>query len=656
MAAQAEKHTFQAEVSQVLSIVVDSLYSNREVFLRELVSNASDALDKVSFRALTEHGLLGEDTELKIEVLADKDAGTLLIRDNGVGMTRDELVENLGTIARSGSRKLMESLKAEKGSELSLIGQFGVGFYSAFLVADKVTVTSRAAGADEAWQWESEATDGFTLEAHEKESRGTNIILHLKEDAKDYVQEWTLKGLVRKYSDYVRYPIRMLVEKSTEIEGSKDDDGNPKYETSKEWETLNQANALWTRPKSEVTQEQYDEFYKHLAHDWQAPLAHTHFKVEGTQEMAGLLFVPQTAPMDMLEKRDRGVRLFVRRVFIMEDCEDLLPEWLRFVRGVIDSADLPLNVSREILQENRVSRTIKKQITTKTLALLQQMADEGETTIEIEGDGEDAEKTTETRNRYLDFWKHFGTVLKEGMHYEPAYKDEIGKLLRFASSNDDGVTSLLDYVNRMQADQPGIFYITASSPAAAQNSPHLESLKKRGYEVLYMTDPIDEWVVQTLTEFEEKKLISAAKGALDLPETDEEKKEHEEKTTSYSDLIEKLKGGLGAKVNEVRITNRLTDSPACLVSEEHGMSPQLERILRSNGQDVPEMPRTLEINPDHPVVQSMQAMAGDDKRSDELTSWSSLLYDQALVAEGSLPKDPAAFARAITELMRKASS
>lgn len=649
MTAQAEKHTFQAEVNQVLSIVVNSLYSNREVFLRELISNSSDALDKVSFRALTEHGLLGDDTELRVELLANADAGTLVIRDNGVGMSREELLENLGTIARSGSRKLMESLTGDQKSDLSLIGQFGVGFYSSFLVADKVTVTSRQPGADTAWQWQSDAKEGFTIEPSERAARGTNVILHLKEDAKEFLDEWALKRLVEKYSDYVRYPIRLQVTRQEPIEGETDDDGKPKLESVQKWETLNQASALWARPKSEVTEEQYEEFYKHLAHDWEGPLAHTHFKVEGTQELTGLMFVPQHAPADLFEKRQRGVKLFVKRVFIMEDCEELLPEWLRFMRGVVDSSDLPLNVSREILQENRLSRMIRKQVTTKSLALLQQLADEGETTVET---GEGDEKTTETRNRYLQFWQQFGRVLKEGMHFDPEYKDQIAKLLRFESTREEGLTSLLDYVNRMDPDQPGIYYITAGTMDAARNSPHLEALKKRGYEVLYMGDPIDEWVVQTLSEFEEKKLLSAAKGDLDLPETDDEKKEKEEKSGALSGLIDKMKSHFGGKrVGEVRVTNRLTDSPACLVAGEHGISPHLERILRANGQEVPEQPRTLELNPDHAIVTAMNEMAGDEGQSAKLDQWIDLLYDQALLAEGSLPQDPARLARAITNLM-----
>ena len=647
--AQVEKHRFGAEVDQVLSIVVNSLYSHREVFLRELISNASDALDKLSFRALTEPDVLGDDKDLRIEILTDGDAKTLTIRDNGVGMTHDELRENLGTIARSGSKKLIESLKAKGDAGApTLIGQFGVGFYSAFLVADRVTVTSRAAGESQAWRWESDAKEGYTLEATERDARGTDIVLHLKDDADEYAKEWEVKSLVRKYSDYVRHPIRLEVERTKPIEGEDD-----KTETVKEWETVNQASALWTRPKSEITDEQYHEFYKHLSHDWTDPLAWTHFKVEGTQELTGLLFLPENPPFDLFDQRaKRGVRLFVKRVFIMEDCEELLPEWLRFMRGVIDSEDLPLNVSREILQQDRVTKAIQKQVVKKTLTLLEELADEGETSHEVEDD--EGEKTTETRNRYEVFWRNFGRILKEGMHFAPEHKDEIARLLRYESTREDGLVSLTDYVAKMDPDQPGIYFVTGDSLATCRNSPHLEALKKKGYEVLYLADPIDEWVVQTLTEFADKKLIAADKGALDLPETEEEKEHKEAKAKDLEGLVEKIKTSLGERVEDVRVTSRLTDSPACLVTGEGGLSPHLERILKANGQPVPEQKRVLEINPDHPVVEALHSMAGDDAKGDELNRWSSVLYDQALLAEGTMPKDPAAFAKAVTELMQRA--
>lgn len=638
MVQQAEKHTFQAEVNEVLSIVVNSLYSNREVFLRELISNASDAQDKLEFKSLTDHDLKQNAADARIELIPDEDAKTLTIRDFGIGMTKDELVGNLGTIARSGSKALMKSIEAQKDGDgkLSLIGQFGVGFYSGFLVADKVVVTSRAAGSDEAWTWTSEAKGEFTVEPAEREAPGTDLVLHLKDDAEQYVQEWPLRELVRKYSDYVRYPIRMEIETSKQ-EGEGDDAETIKV---KEWKTLNEARALWTRPKGEVTEEQYHEFYKHLAHDWETPLAHTHFKVEGTQELTGLLFVPQKAPFDLFERKSRGVRLFVKRVFIMDDAEALLPEWLRFVKGVIDSEDLPLNVSRELLQEDASTRFIRKQVVSKTLSMLEDLAKKGK------GDGDDA------ADPYLKFWNEFGRVLKEGVHYDQANKERVARLLRYESSNGEDLTSLEDYVARMTSDQKAIYYVTADSIQTAKQSPHIEALKKRGFEVLFMGDPIDEWVVEGLREFDNKELVSAAKGALDLPETDEEKKEKEEKQETFKGLVEKVKEGLEDRVSDVRITNRLTDSPACLVGDEHSMSPHMEKILRASGQPVPEQKRILELNPDHTVIKKLQTMA-ESGNGEDVTEWSNLLFDQAMVAEGILPKDPAAFAKAITRLMSR---
>jgi len=643
MVQQAEKHTFQAEVNEVLSIVVNSLYSNREVFLRELISNASDAQDKLEFKSLTDHELKKNAGEPRIELIPDPEAKTLTVRDFGVGMSKDELVGNLGTIARSGSKALMKSLQESQAKEgdkkLSLIGQFGVGFYSAFLVADRVTVTSRAAGSDEAWRWQSEAKGEFTVEPAERDEPGTDLVLHLKEDAEEYLQEWPVRELVRKYSDYVRYPIRMEVETST-TEGEGDD---AKTVTTKEWKTLNEARALWTRPKSEVTEEQYNEFYKHLAHDWDKPLAHTHFKVEGTQELTGLLFVPKKAPFDMFERKSRGVRLFVKRVFIMDDAEALLPEWLRFIKGVIDSEDLPLNVSRELLQEDASTRFIRKQIVSRTLTMLEELA--AQEPEKAEGD-----KAAPT-HPYLTFWSEFGRVLKEGVHYDQANRERIAKLLRFESSHSDELTSLEDYVARMTSDQKSIFYVTADSIRTARQSPHIEALKSRGYEVLFMGETIDEWVVEALREFDGKELVSAAKGALDLPETEEEKKQKEEHEAAFKGLVEKVKEGLGGRVADVRLTNRLTDSPACLVGAEHSMSPHMERVLRANGQPVPEQKRILELNPDHAVVKKLQAMAQGD--SAEIADWSGLLFDQAMIAEGLLPADPAGFAKALTRLMAK---
>ncbi len=648
MAAQVEKHEFQAEVNQVLSIVVKSLYSHKEVFLRELISNASDALDKLAFRALTDHDLLKEDKELQIDIIPGKDAGTLTIRDNGVGMSHDELISNLGTIASSGSRMLMESLSGDAKQDLSLIGQFGVGFYSAFLVADKVTVTSLAAGEDAAWMWQSEAAGEFTVEECEKASRGTNVILHLKEDCKEFLEEFQVRNLVRKYSDYVRHPIRLQVER-TKGKGEDDDD---EKETIKEWERINTASALWTRPKSEITDEQYNEFYKHLTHHWDEPLARTHFKVEGVQEMTGLLFVPTRAPFDLFEKKSRGVSLYVKRVFIMDDCEDLLPQWLRFVRGVVDSEDLPLNVSREILQQEKVTKSIRKQVINKTLALLEELAEEGETTRKDKD--EDGNETETKVNRYQVFWQSFGKVLKEGIYYEPTHREQLSKMLRYESSRNEGLTSLQDYVDRMPEDQEAIYYVVAESTGTARHSPHIEALQKRDYEVLLMSDPVDEWVVEGLPTFADKKLVSAAKGALDIPQTESDKKAQEEKQSQYSGLLTKVKGDLDEHVKEVRLSNRLTDSPSCLVGDDQSISPYLEKILRANGQEIPEQKRILELNPDHPVVQRLQEMVADDAEGAEVKDWSQLLFDQALVAEGNLPSDPAQFAKSVTKLMQKA--
>jgi len=634
MSATAEKHAFQAEVNEVLAIVVNSLYSHREVFLRELISNASDALDQLNLKALTEPGLLGDDHELRIELLADKKAGTLTIRDNGIGMSRDELIENLGTIARSGTKKLMQSLSAEQKKDVALIGQFGVGFYSAFLVADTVTVVSRKAVSRESWSWESQAKCDFEVRASERSGRGTDVTLHLKDDAREYLEEWPLRELVRKYSDYVRWPIRLEVEREVDP-----DHGQAR---KSEWQTLNAARALWTRPKSELTHEQYVEFYKHTSHDWQEPLAWTHFKVEGTHELTGLLFLPRKAPLDLFDRRKGGVRLFVKRVFILDDAQEILPEWLRFVRGVVDSEDLPLNVSREILQRDATTRFIKKQVVTKTLALLEELAREGET--EIERDGK-----KEKRERYLEFWREFGCVLKEGAYHEAELRPQLAGLLRFESSRGQGLTGLAAYKQRMPAEQKSIYTVSADRLATAQASPHIEALKKKGYEVLFLVDPIDEWVVDALHEFDGTPLVSAAKGALDLPESGEERAAKEKQRKDLAAVLARMHAILEGRVKEVRVTDRLTDSPACLISEEHGLSAHMERTLRDAGHAVPEQKRILEVNPEHAVIQKLRALAeGDDQK---FQRWTALLHDQALLAEGVLPPDPAGFARKIAELM-----
>jgi molecular chaperone HtpG len=624
-----EKHAFQAEVNEVLGIVVHSLYSHREVFLRELVSNASDALDHLHLVALKEPGLKGAE-ELVIEILCDKQAGTLTIRDNGVGMTREELVSHLGTIARSGTKKLVQSLSSEEKKDVALIGQFGVGFYSAFLVADTVTVISRKAGADEAWAWESQAKTDFEVRAAERDGRGTDVVLKLKEDAQEYLDEWTLREVVRKYSDYVRWPIRLEVTR---------DDGKS---SKKEWQTLNDTRALWARPKGEVTREQHVEFYKHLSHDWSEPLAWTHFKVEGTHELTGLLYLPSKAPLDLFEKKTGGVRLFVKRVFILDDAQEILPEWLRFVRGVVDSEDLPLNVSREVLQRDTTTKFIRKQIVAKTLALLEELAREGET--ELEKDGK-----KESRHRYLEFWRAFGRVLKEGIHHEPELRPQLAKLLRYESSKNAGLTSLADYKARMPADQKAIYWVPAESLAAAEKSPHIEALKKRGYEVLYLVDPIDEWIADALSEFDGTPLTAASKGALDLPDDDASKQARAEHEKTLAPILARMHKLLDARVESVRVTDRLTDSPACLVASEHGMSAHLERRLRDAGHAVPDQKRILELNPTHPVIAKLRTLADSDEP--KFQRWTTLLHDQALLAEGVLPRDPAGFARQVAELM-----
>ncbi|HEX5051667.1 MAG TPA: molecular chaperone HtpG [Planctomycetota bacterium] len=643
MSATVEKHVFQAEVNEVLSLVVNSLYSHREVFLRELISNAADAIDQLNFKALTEHSLLGDDSdpaarELRIELIRDEKANTLTIRDNGIGMTHDELVDHLGTIARSGSKKLMQSLTADQKKDLTLIGQFGVGFYSAFLVADSVTVISRKAGSDEAWVWESEAKGSFEVRPGQRDGRGTDVVLHLKDDAKEYAQEWPLREVVHKYSDYVRWPIRMQVERGKE--------GEKKLE----WQTLNQASALWTRKKGDIDDGQYREFYKAVSHDWQDPLAWTHFKVEGAHELTGLLYLPGKAPFDLVDRRKSGVRLFVKRVFIMDDAQEIVPEWLRFVRGVVDSEDLPLNVSREILQKDATTRFIKKQVVGKTLSLLEDLAKEGVTERPVEGDGDGgAETKTEKVDRYLQFWGEFGRMLKEGVYHDIESRDRLAALLRFHGTHGDAVYGLQDYVARMPEGQKAIYYVAADSLAVAKASPHIEALQKRGFEVLLMTDSIDEWIVDALREFAEKPFVSAAKGALDLPETDEEKKQKEAKQKELAPLLERVQKALDSQVKTVRVTDRLTDSPACLVSDEHGMSARQERVLREAGHDVPQQKRILELNPAHAVVKKLEGLDDEARFAD----WSALLYDQALLAEGTLPPDPAAFARRLAALMAR---
>lgn len=614
-------HRFEAEVEQVLRLVIESLYSNREVFLRELVSNAADALDKLRFRAVTEPAL--KDAELKIRLVPDREAKTLTVWDSGVGMTREELTSNLGTIAKSGTRELAQKLKeAKEAGDVSLIGQFGVGFYSAYLVADEVEVVSRAAGADEAFRWTSAGKGEFTVEPAEREAHGTSVVLHLNEEHQAYLDPVTLRRLVERYSDYLSWPIELSTTKKV----------GDSYETA--FESINKGTALWQRPRAEVEDEQYVELYHHLTNDWEKPLAWRHFKLEGTLQFAGIVFVPKVAPMTMwMPEATHGVRLYVKRVFIMDDAEELLPKWLRFARGVVDSEDLSLNVSRELLQDSRIVRTIRKQIVKQTLDLLEEMA-------------------KEKPEDYASFWAQFGAILKEGLHMEPEQADALKPLLRFESSAVEGLTSLAEAKERMKEGQKALYYVIGESRKQVEASPHIESLKKKGYEVLFCTDPVDPFVMSSVTEWDGTPIESASEGKL---EVDEDEKVDEERESALRDVKERFRVKLQDVVSEVRVTTRLTDSPVCLVIPQGGLQPHLERILRAAQKDVPEQKRILEINPDHPVIENLRKMLEGAKAVEKVDEWITLLYDQAKIAEGSAIDDPASFNRRITALLEEAS-
>ena len=628
MAAAAAKETlgFQAEVKQLLHLMIHSLYGNKEIFLRELVSNASDAADKLRFEALSNNSLYGGDADLRIRIAFDKQTRTVTVSDNGIGMSRDEVVQNIGTIAKSGTREFFQSLTGDQAKDARLIGQFGVGFYSSFIVADRVTLLTRRAGhaADQAVRWESDGGGEFTIEAAEKTARGTDVILHLREGEDELLSEWRLKEILRKYSDHIAIPIVMRKVKW-------DKDKSQEVVTDED-ETVNQASALWARPKSEISEEQYREFYKHVAHDGDAPLAYTHNRVEGRQEYVQLLYIPSRAPFDLWDRRERrGLKLYVRRVFIMDDAEQLLPAYLRFVRGVVDSNDLPLNVSREILQESRDIEAIRAGCTKRVLAMLEDLAENA-------------------KDKYAAFWKEFGRVLKEGVGEDFANRDRIAKLLRFSTTHADreeqGV-SLAEYVSRMKEGQDKIYYVTAETFLAAKNSPHLEIFRKRGIEVLLLSERVDEWLVANLAEHEGKALASVAKGELDLSklQTEEEKKEEREHASEHRALVARLKDALGDKVKDVRVSARLTQSPSCLVADEHDMGGNLARILKSVGQKGPEAKPILEINVAHPMLTRL----GEEKT--RFADWGNLLFDQALLAEGGQLEDPAGFVRRMNELM-----
>ncbi len=629
---QKQKCGFQAEVSQLMHLVTHSLYSNREIFLRELISNSSDALDKLRFLAVSEPNYLENDTELAIYIELDKEAKTLTVRDSGIGMDRKEIIEHLGTIAKSGTKEFLQALSAQQSKERELIGQFGVGFYSSFIVADKVTVRSRKAGLPEnqGVEWQSTGESDFSVETIDKKTRGTEVILHLKEDATEFLDAWRIKSLVRKYSDHISFPILMKKEK---IEPSEEDkDAN--ITDVEEFETINKAQALWTLPKSQISDTEYEEFYKHISHDFSAPLAWVHNKVEGKLEYVSLLYIPKQAPFNLYEREaSKGLKLYVKRVFIMDDAEQLLPMYLRFVKGVIDSHDLPLNVSRELLQNNEVIESLRSATAKRVLDLLEKMS-------------------KEETDKYLEFWQTFGAVLKEGIAEDFANKDKIATLLRFETTQSEGKAdvSLSDYVARMKDKQDKIYYVTADSAAAARHSPQLEIFKQKNIEVLLLSDRVDEWLVVHLPEFEGKSLQSIAKGMLDLDTfaNEEEKKAHEEVVAELKPLAEAVKAALGDAVKEVRISHRLTDSPACVVADENDLGGHVQRLLKAAGQMMPDTKPILELNPNHPIIKQLDGRKG----TPEFTEWSQILLSQAILAEGGPLTDPAVFVRQLNELWK----
>lgn len=629
-AENVEHLSFQAEAKQLLKLMIHSLYSNKEIFLRELISNASDAADKLRFEGLSDAALYESDSDLKIRITYDKEARTITITDNGIGMSRQEVMDNIGTIAKSGTRDFINSLTGDQIKDANLIGQFGVGFYSAFIVADKVTLTTRRAGltAEHGVRWESSGEGEYTLETVEKKDRGTEVVLHLREGEDELLNSFQLRSIIRKYSDHITFPIVMKKEVW--------DDESKAYKTSDEEETVNQANAIWARPKNEITQEQYDEFYKHIAHDFESPLAHVHAKVEGKQEYIQLLYIPARAPFDLFDREHRhGLKLYIKRVFIMDDAEKLLPGYLRFVRGVIDSNDLPLNVSREILQESRDIDSIRAGSVKKILGLIEDLA---------------TSDKEEDKEKFKTFWREFGQVLKEGVAEDYSNRERIAKLLRFTSTYDEReeqTVSLDDYISRMKPEQEKIYYITADGLKAAQSSPHLEIFRKKGIEVLLLHNRIDEWLTANLNEYAGKSLQSIAKGDLDLGklEDEAEKKDHDKEKGDFQELTAKMKEVLGDLVKDVRITYRLTESPACLVADTHDISGNLGRLLKSAGQKVPDSKPFLEINPHHPMVQRLKYE--DAKFAD----WSHILFDQALLAEGGQLEDPASFVKRLNDLL-----
>ncbi len=625
VAENTETRGFETEVNQLLDLMIHSLYSNKEIFLRELISNASDACDRLRFSAISNADLYERDIELKVKIGYDKDKRSITISDNGIGMTRDEVVDNIGTIARSGTRSFLDSMTGDEKSDSRLIGQFGVGFYSSFIVAEEVTLRTRKAGesTDQGVEWVSEGKGEYSIKSVEKPGRGTEITLKLREGEDELLNDWKLCSIITSYSDHIDFPV--IMDKTVEPE---EEDG----ETTIEEETVNQASALWTRSRSEIDDDEYKAFYKHVAHDFEDPIDWNHSRVEGTNEYTSLLYIPARAPFDLYDREPRhGIKLYVQRVFIMEDAEKLLPRYLRFVRGLIDSNDLPLNVSREILQGSKVIDSIRSGTVKKVLGMLGKM---------VKNDPE----------KYQKFWDEFGKVLKEGPAEDFANREKIGKLLRFATTHGGGAdqtVSLDDYIGRMQEGQEKIYYIAADSHSAAKNSPHLEIFRKKGIEVLLLSDRVDEWLTGHLAEYEGKKLQSVAKGELDLGDDEESEKELEEKAKDAEELVKRMKDALGEKIEDVRVTNRLTDSPACIVLNEQDMAMHMQRLLKEAGHEMPSSKPILEINPDHPIVKKLDTEKSDKKFAD----WSDILFDQALLAEGGQLDDPAGFVAKLNKML-----
>ena len=641
--------SFQAEVAQLLHLVTHSLYSNKEIFLRELVSNASDACDKLRFEALNNAGLYEDAPNLEVRVSFDKEAKTLTITDNGIGMSAQEAIDHLGTIAKSGTKDFMSRLSGDQKRDAQLIGQFGVGFYSGFIVADKITVESRRAGltAAEGVRWVSGGTGDFEVEAIDRPARGTSVILHLRDDAGDYLSHWKLKSIISKYSDHISLPVLMQKE---EWDAEKSE-----HVKKDEWEPVNSASALWTRSKKDITEDQYNEFYKNISYDQEAPLAHSHNRVEGSTEYTQLLYIPAKAPFDLWNRDKKGgLKLYVKRVFIMDEAEALMPTYLRWVKGVVDSADLPLNVSRELLQDSRDVKAIREGNTRRVLAMLEDLAKKDKLPEATDANGvtdvlsaEEKAEAEKDAGKYSRFYAEFGSVLKEGLGEDFANRDKLAKLLRFASSTTDSVTvGFADYKARMKEGQEAIYYITADTLAGAKNSPQLEVFKKKGIEVLLMTDRVDEWALSFLHEFDGTPLQSVAKGAVDLGklQDEEEKKAAEAAAETFKPLLERLKASLKDKAKDVRVTTRLVDSPACLVVEDGDMSNQLARMLKAAGQKAPDSKPTLEVNAEHALVKKLDASA----HFDDLAH---ILFDQAVLAEGGLPEDPAAYVRRVNALL-----